>query len=185
MRTTRRLLSLTIGWVMLAVGTSYATEAQQTSPESTAKTVSDHRQDPEHVIRADGGKRQENGKPSMEGRDRSRRSGKNHLNTSVALPKVPPKRVSNNRQGSPSGNATDHHQPGSDKRGDVTKSGSNRGNIVHSSQHVRRAESIRSTAPSVNNVRHPGANPAIIGGSAKPVARNTGAIDGTTVHRRP
>jgi len=185
MKTTRRLLFLTIGWVTLTVGTSYATQAQQTSPESTAKTVSDHPQDPEHVIRADGRNSQQTGTPSMEGRDRSRRSGKNHLNTSLALPKVPPKRVSNNRQGRSSGNAIARHQPGSDKRGDVAKSGSNRGNIVHSSQNVRRAEVVRPTAPSVNNVRHRGANPAIIGGSAKPVVRNTGAIDGTTVHRRP
>ena len=185
MKTTRRLLFLTIGWVTLTVGTSYAIQAQQTSPESTAKTVSDHPQDPEHVIRAEGAKRQEGGKLSAERRDRSHRSVKNHLNTSLALPKVPPKRVSNNRQGRSSGNAIARHQPGSDKRGDVAKSGSNRGNIVHSSQHVRRAEVVRPTAPSVNNVRHRGANPAIIGGSAKPVVRNTGAIDGTTVHRRP
>jgi len=40
-------------------------------------------------------------------------------------------------------------------------------------------------AQSFNNVRHHKPNPAILGGSAKPIAANTGALNGTHMRRRP
>ncbi len=184
MRTTSRLLFLTIILVTLTLCISFGTQAQQTSLDSLKNTVSAHPQDPEHASRADGGKRKEDGKPSGEGKNRGRRSGKNHPN-SAASPKAFPKRVSNERHGSPSGNAIGHHQPGSDKRDDVAKSRLNHGDTIHSSEHVRRAKVIQPAVPSLNNVRHRGANTAILGGSTKPAGKNTGAINGTSVHRRP
>jgi len=40
-------------------------------------------------------------------------------------------------------------------------------------------------APLLNNVRHRSPNPAVISGTANPSTRNTGAIDGRQIHRRP
>jgi hypothetical protein len=184
MRTTPRLLFLTISLVALTLCTNFGTQAQQTSPDSLQNTVGAEPHYPDHASRADRGKPQEDGKASVEGRNHSRRSGKNHPG-SGASPKASPQRVSKERHGSPSGKAIGHHQPGSDKRGDVAKSGLNHGTAGHSSQHVRRADVIRPTVPSLENQRHRGANPAIIGASAKPAGKNTGAISGTSVHRRP
>jgi hypothetical protein len=184
MRTARRLLFLTTILVALTLCTNFGTQAQQTSPDSPQNTVGALPHDPEHASRADRGNPQEDRKPSVEGRNRSRRPGKNHP-SSAASPKTSPKRVSNVRHGSPPGNARSHHQLSSENRGDVAKSGLNHGGTSHSPQHVRRAEVIRPTVPSLNNVRHRGANPAIVEGSAKPPGKNTGAIGGTSVHRRP
>jgi len=43
----------------------------------------------------------------------------------------------------------------------------------------------RAVAPPLSTVRHRGSNPAVIAGSADLGKRNTGAIDGKQVHRRP
>jgi len=40
-------------------------------------------------------------------------------------------------------------------------------------------------AAPLSNVRHLGGNPAVIAGSAKPVSRSAGTLDGRQVHRRP
>jgi hypothetical protein len=183
MRTTRRLLLLMIGLVSLTLGICPGTQAQKRSLDGLKNAVSGHPQDPEHASWADVGKRQEDGKSLVEGRNRSRRSGTNHP-SSAASPKASAKSVSNKRQGTASGNAIGHHQSGSNKRGDLGKTGLNHGDTVHRSLHVRRAEVIRPTVPSLNIVRHRGANPAVIGGSAIP-DRNTGAINGNRVHRKP
>jgi len=55
---------------------------------------------------------------------------------------------------------------------------------VNNASPVRRANVIRPTGPSLNNARHRGAGPAAISGSAN-YARNTSAVNGTTVRRRP
>jgi hypothetical protein len=184
MRTTPRLLFLMISLVALTLCMNFGTQAQQTSPDSPQNTVGAQPHDPEHASMADRGKPQEDGKPSVEGRNRSRRSGTNHP-SSAALPKASPKRVSNARHGSPSGNAIGHRRPGSGKRGDGAKSGLNHGDVAHSPQHVHRAELIRSAAPSRDNMRHLGANAATIGGSAKAAGKNAGAISGTSIRRKP
>jgi len=184
MKTARRLLFLTISLVALTLCTNFGTQAQQTSPDSPQNTVGAQQHDPEHASRADRGKPQEDGKPSVEGRNRSRRSGTNHP-SSAALPKASPKRVSNARHGSPSGNAIAHRRPGSGRRGELAKSGLNHGHIVHSPQHLHLAELTRSAAPSRDNMRHRGANAATIGESAKAAGKNAGAISGTSIRRKP
>ncbi|MGA7447595.1 MAG: hypothetical protein WBQ43_21375 [Terriglobales bacterium] len=58
---------------------------------------------------------------------------------------------------------------------------------------VRPPGTVRPTAatlnPSLNNVRHRGPNPAVVGGlaggSANLHSSNTGAINGTHMHRKP
>ena len=77
------------------------------------------------------------------------------------------------------------HQPGSDKSGGAAKGGLIQNETVHNALPVRPSSVVRPTAPSLNNVRHRGPNPAVIGGSANSDRRNTGAINGTRMNRKP
>jgi len=43
----------------------------------------------------------------------------------------------------------------------------------------------RPAAPLLNNARHRGPNPAVVGGSAEAAGKNAGAINGSTMKRRP
>jgi hypothetical protein len=183
------LLFLMIGGAALASGTAYpdpsGPASQQTSRESAANTVSDRPQDAEHPTLTAGGKRQKDGIPSDERQDLRHVSGKNHPRSPATRVKDRPKQLPNSRVRFPSGNATTFHQLGSDKSGGTAKGGLIQHEVVNSALPVRPANVIRPTAPLLNSVRHHGANPAVIGGSANSNGRSTGAINGTGVHRRP
>ena len=183
------LLLLMISYAALTPGTTYAGSSsprpQQASPESAADTVSDHSQDAGQAAPAAGGKRQKDKSSSGEQRDRRHVSGKNQPRSLATTIKVRPKQLPNNRERFSSGNAMNFHQPGSDKSGGAAKSGLIQRDTVNGALPVRPANVIRPTVPLRNNVHHRGANPAVIGGSASPAGRNTGAINGTVVHRRP
>jgi hypothetical protein len=183
------LLLLTICCAALTPGTAYADPSgptsQQTSRESVANTVSDHPQDAEHAALTEAGKRKKNGNPSDERRAPGHVSGKNHPRSHGTLTKDRPKQLPNSQRRSPSGNAMNLHQPGSDKSGGAAKGGFIQQETVKGAPPVRSANVIRPTAPLLNNVRHRGANPAVICGSANSDGRNTEAINGTGVHRRP
>ena len=71
---------------------------------------------------------------------------------------------------------------GAGKSGLVQKETTNRGLPVKSAS-VR--PNVASLHPLANNVHHRGPNPAVVGGSTNSGNRNTGAIDGTGMHRRP
>jgi|SRR5580658_4720953 hypothetical protein len=182
MRTTRRLLFLTMGLVALTLCANSGTQGQQTSSDSPHNAVGAQLHDPEDASLADRGKRQEDGTPSVEGRNRSRRPGTNRRG---ALPNASPKRISNARHGSPPGNAIGHRWPSSSKRGDVAKSALNHGERLHSPRHVHRDELTRSAVPSRDNMRHRGANAATIGGPAKTSGKNAGGINGTNIRCKP
>jgi hypothetical protein len=83
------------------------------------------------------------------------------------------------------GNAMNLHQPGLDKPGGAAKSGFIRNETVNNALAVRTPSVIRPTVPSLDNVRHRGLNPAVVGGSPNSHRRNTGAIDGTRMNRKP
>ena len=80
------------------------------------------------------------------------------------------------------------HQPASDRSGASAKSASIQNETARHAQPVR-SRSIRSSVASLNplptNVRHRGSNPAVVGGGANSGNSNTGAINGTGMHRRP
>jgi hypothetical protein len=92
------------------------------------------------------------------------------------------KQLPNTQKQFPSKGAFNSQQPFSDKSGGSAKTG------IIQQQTAKSAASRRTPTarvPSLGNVRHRGANPAVIGGSAHANSRNTSAISGTTVHRRP
>jgi hypothetical protein len=182
------LLFLMISYAALTPGTTYAgsssSRPQQASPESAADTVSDHPQDAGQPAPAAGGKRQKDNNPSGEQGVRRHVSGKNQPRSLTTI-KVRPKQLPNNRELFPSRNAMNFHQPGSDKSGAAVKNGLIQRKTVNSVVPVRTANVNQPTVPLRNNARHRGANPAVIGGSANSAGRNSGAINGTGVHRRP
>jgi hypothetical protein len=159
----------------LLPGTSYAAPSQQTSAGSSAATP---------VA----------GNPSKEQQYPRHASDKNHPR-SRARPTVAnhPKQLPNSRTRSMPRNAANLHQPGSGKSGAAAKGGSIQNETASNATPVRPPGTVRPTAttlnPSLNNVRHRRPNSAVVGGSAGGSANsnsgNTGAINGTRMHRKP
>ena len=159
--------------------------SQQSPPESAVNSVSSHPYGAGFAAPAKSGKNQKDVIPSGERHGHRQVFEKNHPRSQVPVASNHPKQPPNNREHSPSGNAMLGHQPGSDKRRTVARTGSIQGNTVNSVLPVRSVNSFRPNVPMRSTVRHRSANPAVIGGSASSVLRNTGAINGTSVHRRP
>jgi hypothetical protein len=168
-------LILPMSWAALMPGTSYAAASHQTSAESSATTTV-------------------GGSPSKEQRCPRHASDGNHPGRRASLtaanhPKQPP----NSRKRSIPGNAVNLHQLGSGKSGAAAKGRLIQNETASNAMPVRPPGTVRSTAttlnPSLNNVRHRGPNPAVVGGSAGGSAKlnssNTGAINGTHMHRKP
>lgn len=180
---------LVICCATLKLGTAFADSpsptSQQTSPASSTNTVNVHPQDAEHAAPVDGGKGQKQGKPSEGRQDNRKASGKNHPRGPASTIKVRPKQPSNSRERLQPGNPTHLHQPGLDKSDAPTSSGLLQDEIAHTALPRRPSSVIRPSVPLHNDVRHRGANPAVIGGSANSNSRGTGAINGTGMRRRP
>ena len=169
-------LIVTMSWAALMPGTGYAAPSQQTSAESSATdsplagTIPPRNKDlPRHA------------------------SDKNHPRSRASLTAANrPKQLPNSRKRSIPGNAMNLHQPGSDKSGGAAKGGLIQNETVSNALPVRPPSIVRlrhNAQPSLNNVRHRGPNPAVVGGSAGGSANldssNTGAINGTRMHRKP
>lgn len=175
----------------LTSGTFYASAAnqdrtfQQSSSQTSENAVGLRARDSEHGVRADRGKHQRDGNTSGEQRDQRHVSGKNHLHSPATITKNHPNQLPNNRVRPPSRSAMDLHPPGSDKSDGGAKGGFIRHDTVNGAAVPRPPSVIRPNMPLVNSVRHRGANPAVIGGSANSDGRNSGLINGTRVHRRP
>jgi len=187
---TAYLLFLMIGWAGLMHGIAYAAPSsqasQQASPESATYTVSDHPHDAEHAAPADDGKHPVEGKTSDIHGDRGRASDTNHPPSRASLAKANrPKQLPNGRQRSLSGNAMNLHQPGSDKSGGAAKGGFIRNETANIALNVRTPSVVRPTVPLLNNAQHRSPNPAIVSGSENFHSRNTGAINGTRMNRKP
>ena len=112
-------------------------------------------------------------------------AGRVRGHSAPASPKVNrPKQVLNSRKGSLAGNAMNLHQPDSNKSSGAAKSGFIRNETVNNALGVRPPNVVRPTAPSFNNVRHRGPNPAVVGGSLNSRGSNTGTINGTRMNHR-
>jgi hypothetical protein len=85
-------------------------------------------------------------------------------------------------------NAASLRQPALARSGGAAKGRSIQNETTNRAVPVRRT-SVRSGVASLNPlpgiVRHRGANPAVVNGSANSRNSNTGAINGTGMHRRP
>jgi hypothetical protein len=164
-------LIVTMTWAALMSGTSYAAPSQQTSAESSATTP---------VA----------GNPSQEQRCPCHASDKNHPRSRASLTAANhPKQLPNGRKRSIPGNAANLHQPGSGKSDAAAKGRLIQNETTSNAMLVRPPGTVRPTAaslnPSLNNVRHRGPNAAVVGGSANFNSSNTGAINGTRMHRKP
>jgi hypothetical protein len=82
------------------------------------------------------------------------------------------------------GNARSLRQPGSDKSSGAAKSGFIRNETVNNALAVRPPNVVRPAVPLLNNVRHRGPNPAVVGGSLNSHGTNTGTINGTRMNHR-
>ena len=168
-------LFLTIACVLWIEGTTCAASSQQTSAEGSATTP---------VA----------GNPSKEQRYPRHASDKNHPRSRASLTAANhPKQLPNDRKRSIPGNAANLHQSGSGKSGAAAKGGLIQNETARNAMPVRPPGTVRPTAtmlnPSLNNVRHRGPNPAVVGGSAGGSVNlnssNAGAINGTRMPRKP
>ena len=161
-----RLLFLTMSFAAWMQAAAYAAPSippsQQTSPDTPANT-------PSKVSRRD-----ESAAPDHPSSHASQIK-------KTDLPKQP----SNIRQRTAAGSAENLHQPGSAKSAGAAKAGSIQNATAGKAQPVRSPSVAHPVALSPYTVRHRGANPAVIGGSAGPGNRNTGAINGTRMNRKP
>jgi hypothetical protein len=108
-------------------------------------------------------------------------SGKNHPRNRASLTLANrSKRLPYSRKRSMPGNAMNLHQPGSDKSGGVVK-----GESIHNAPAVRPPSIVQPAVASLNNVRHRGPNPPVVGGAANLDRRSTGTINGTRMQRKP
>ena len=180
------LLFLAMSFAALMQGTSYAAPSQQTSAESSAKRASDHQHDAEHAAPPDHGKRRKEGNPSEEQRGPHYVSGKNHPRSRASLSAANrPKQLPGSRKRSIPGNAINLHRSASDKSGGAATGGLIRNETVKKALPVRPPSVVKAAVPPLNNVRHRGPNPAVVGGSANSDSRNTGTLNGTRMSRKP
>jgi hypothetical protein len=98
--------------------------------------------------------------------------------------------VKNQRDGKPSRERRDQRygfnksSPRSRKFGGAAKDGLIQNKTLSDALPVRpRSAVIRPSAPTLNNMRHRGANPGVVGGPAISEGRNSGAITGPRVYR--
>ncbi|MFZ0931895.1 MAG: hypothetical protein WAN11_25075 [Syntrophobacteraceae bacterium] len=77
------------------------------------------------------------------------------------------------------------HQSASDKSGGAATERLIRNKTVKNALPVRATNVVKAAVPSLNNVRHHGTNPAVVGGSTNSGSRNAGAINGTRISRKP
>jgi hypothetical protein len=178
-------LLLTMSSAPLMQWTNDAAISQQTSAKSSANSDSDHPHDAESAIPGDDAKRQKNGALLEGQRDPSPGSGKNHPRGPAAITKDHPEQPPKDPEHFPSGDAMDPRQPASAKSGGAAED-----EFIHqaraaSALTVRSPRVIRPAVPLLNNVRHIGPNPAVVGGSKGLDGRNAGAISGTHMNRKP
>jgi hypothetical protein len=181
------LLFLTMSCAGLMLGTGYVAPSQQMTAgrpanEGSTNPTSDRSHgDRLQATPADEGKRQKEQGPSEQQASR-RVAAKNrslsHAGLTIAKhPTPPPIR----RGRSKPLNATNLDPADPDLSGDAAK-GPDR--TASDALPVRSTRVVRPTVASLNPVRHHGARPAVVGGSASNTS-NTGGLNGTGMHRKP
>jgi len=176
-----RLILMIAGWVALTPGMGHAA-AQPSSSGNPAKATSNQRQ-ARPGTPAGSRNRQTHGGVSA-ATPGHRTPQKNHPASHPSPTRATrPKQPSRSGQRSRSGNTMAFHQPGPSRPAAATSNG-----LIHN-QTGNRTLPVRSPArgsgrPS-NYLRYRGPNPAVIGGPASSNAKNTAALNGTHMGRRP
>jgi hypothetical protein len=182
---TASFLLMTIGWAALMHGIAHAATftlvSEQISPESAAKTVSNHTGDTSQGAPAEGAKDQKNGKSS----DGLHVLEKNLARNRASL--IETKRstlVPSKRAGSGSATAIKIRRPGSNKFGGAGGKALIPSEALNSTVPVRSPIVVRPAPAAFSNVRHRSPNPAIISGLVNSKTWKSGAINGTHMDRR-
>jgi len=171
------------GWVALTPGMGYAA-TQPSSSGNPAKTTSNQRE-ARPVVPAGNRNRQTHGRVSA-GTPGHHAPQKNHTPSHPSPTEATrPKHPSRSGEHSKSRNAIALHQPGPNRPGPVTRNGLIHNQTGNHTLPVRSPGVVGSSELTSNNVRHRGPNPAVIGGPASSIARNTAALNGTHMGHRP
>lgn len=174
--------------VALMRGTSYAASlnpaSQQSSSESVANTVGGQPQDARRGARFEEGTQIP--KASDEQGDHRHASDKNRLHRTRSLTKTNhPKQLLNNGERSTPRNTMNLDQPGSPKSRGASKDAVFQNGPLHSGPSAGLPRAVQRGATSLSNVRHRGPNAPIVGGMGSSHTRNTGAVDGSRMNRKP
>lgn len=188
--TSGRLLFLMFGCTSFLPAAAYARLGisaflQQTGVESAGKQVRNQPRDTGDGRTPGGEKRGKDENIAGQKKVRSHAAVKNRPPSLATKTKERPKQLPNTRKQFPSEAALHSQQPFSDKSGGSAKTEIIQRQTAKTAASRRTATVIRAGVPLLSNVRHRGANPAAIGGSAHASGKGTSAISGTTVHRRP
>lgn len=182
---TARHIFLAIGCAVLMHGTSYTVPSEAAPQQAAvAGAVTKHPREAEHAASADRQSRHGNG--SAERRDQrrgpatSQQRGRGSL-TTANRPKQPP----NDREPFAPGNPTNIRQPTSNRSDAAQTERLIPSAMINGALPVQTSAAIRPGGPSLDNVRHRGANPAVIGGPGSSDSSNTGAVNGTRMKRKP
>jgi hypothetical protein len=181
------LIFLTLGWAASAVGAAGVGQSvaasQQAPSRNVAGTVGNRSHEADHVAPA--ADRAHVGKPSDDQQNHRKVSG-NKLPASNTSPSKSDHRneVSSGRERSVRDDSKTSRRTGSDKSRGVAQNGLARNETTNHAASNRTPAVVRPAAPSLSNVRHRGANPAIVGGPGNSNTRNTAALDGTHMNRK-
>jgi hypothetical protein len=172
-----------IGYAVLINGVTYAAladSASQPSSERSTNVLSGNRTGDAISSRGE----THRGGPSDAGRDHRRASNQNHQRSHDSQENLP-NRLPNRWESSMYRSAVNFHRPNSDKSRDAAESGLIQNRSVNNALRVRQPSIGRPTSLSANNPRHRGPNPAVVGGAANATTRDTGMLNGVSMHRRP
>jgi len=181
------LMFLMLGCAASAVRATYAGQSvaasQPSTSRSAANAVGNHSRDAEHAAPADAATRV--GKPSEEQQaHRKVPSNKPSTSNTSASETNHRNEASSGGERSVRDGSKNSNRPASDKSAVAAQNGLARNETVNHAPPDRASGVVRPAAPSLGNVRHRGANPAIVGGPGNSNTRNTAALDGTHMNRK-
>ena len=181
------LIFLTLGCAASAVDAAGAGQSVSTSQQAPSRsatdTVGNHLRGAVHTAQAEAGTHV--GKPSDDQQNPRKLSG-NKSSASIASPSEANYRteVPNGRGRSASRDPKNSDRSDSAKAAGAAQNGLARSETTNHAASNRAQGAVRPAVPSLGNVRHRGANPAIIGGAGNSNSRNSAALDGTHMNRR-
>ncbi len=188
--TSGRLFLLMVGWTSLLPVAAYArleisSFQQQTAAESAAKQLRNQPRDASQAKTPDDKRRRKDEILPAQKKMHGHAAVKNRPPSLAARMKERSKQLPNARKQVPSEAASNSQQPSSDQSGGSAKTQIVQRKTAKTPARRQTPAANRAGVPLLSNARHRGANLAAIGGPAYASSTGTGAISGTTVHRRP
>ena len=185
--TTLSLVFLMLGcaaWpVRAAYGGQSVAASQQAPSRSGADTAGKRSREADHAARADAATHV--GKPTDAQQSQRKVSGHKPSAGNASPSKANHRNeAANGPERSASADSKNSHRTGSVRSAGAAQDGLARNETNNHAASNRSPSEVRPAVPSLGNVRHRGANPAIVGGAGNSNSRNTAALDGTYMNRR-